>query len=106
MWREMIKKSFSDPAGMKVPIEWPIIESQTIETTSEGSHVRVWTDAQTSQGGIGVYLPNESWLYAQMTSTHYEWCEGSDRHQHTRIHRSNPRTNPRNTTPVSEIGIV
>ena len=29
-------------------------------------------DAQTSQGGIGVYVPNESWLYAQMTSTHYE----------------------------------
>jgi hypothetical protein len=72
MWREVIKRSFSDPSGMKVPIEWPIIESQTIETTSEGSHVEVWTDAQTSQGGIGVYLPNESWLYAQMTSTHYE----------------------------------
>jgi len=72
MWREMIKTSFSDPIGMKVPIEWPIIESQMIETTPEGSHVRVWTDAQTSQGGIGVYLPNESWLYAQMTSTHYE----------------------------------
>ena len=72
MWRKMIQTSFSDPAGLKVPIEWPIAESQLIETSPEGSHVRVWTDAQTSRGGIGVYVPDESWLYAQMTSTHYE----------------------------------
>ena len=72
MWRQMIQTSFGDPAGLKVPIEWPITESQLIETAPEGSHVRVWTDAQTSRGGIGVYVPNESWLQAHMPSTHYE----------------------------------
>ena len=72
MWRQMIQKSFDNPEGLKVPIEWPIVESQLIEGSPEGSHVRVWTDAQTSQGGIGVYVPNESWLDAKMTSSHYE----------------------------------
>ena len=63
------------------------------ETTPEGSHVRVRMDAQTSQGGIGVYVPNESWLYAQMTSTHYEinGAEVPIDIQYTRIHRSDPR---------------
>ena len=55
-----------------MPIEWPITESQVVEAGPEGSHVRVWTDAQTSRGGIGVYVPNESWLQAHMPSTHYE----------------------------------
>ena len=56
-WHQMIETSISDPAGLKVPI---IIESQLIETGPEGSHVRVWTDAHTSRGGIGIYAPNES----------------------------------------------
>ena len=89
----MIKTSFSDPVGMKVPIKGPIIESQVTAATPKGSHVIAWKDAQTSQGGTEVYVPNESWLYAQSTSTHYEinGAEVTIDIQYTRIHRSNPR---------------
>ena len=101
----MIQTSFGDPAGLKVPIEWPITESQLIETAPKGSHVRVWTDAQTSRGGIGVYVPNESWLQAHMPSTHYE-INGVEVAIDINILEYIGVTNTRDTNPMSEVGIV
>jgi len=93
MWRQSDIETFSDPVGMKVPIKGPIIESQVTVATPKGSHVIARKDAQTSQGGTEVYVPNESWLYAQLTSIHYETngAEVAIDIQYTRIHRSAPR---------------
>ena len=79
--------------GMEVLIKGPIIESQVTVATPKGSHVIARKDAQTSQGGTEVYVPNESWLYAQLASIHYEinGAEVTIDIQYTRIHRSAPR---------------
>ena len=63
---------FKDATIIKVPIEWPIIEAQNEngDCTEQGADIVIYTDAQKTHGGIGVYIPNVTWLGVDIQNTH------------------------------------
>jgi len=73
MWRTLMSMMFKDATIIKVPIEWPIIEAQNEngDCTEEGADIVIYTDAQKTHGGIGVYIPNVTWVGVDIQNTHY-----------------------------------
>ena len=62
-----------DATIIKVPIEWPIIEAhnENGECTETGADIVIYTDAHKTHGGIGVYIPNVTWIGVDIQNTHY-----------------------------------
>jgi len=73
MWRTLMCMMFNDATIIKVPIEWPIIEAhnENGDCTEKGADIVIYTDAQKTHGGIGVYIPNVTWIGVDIHSTHY-----------------------------------
>ena len=72
MWRSVLSMMFNDASILKVPIEWPIAEaSNGFDDDGVGADIVVYTDAQKTHGGMGVYIPNNVWMAAEITSHQY-----------------------------------
>ena len=72
MWRNVLSMCFNDASVLKVPIEWPIAENEnSFEDNGQNADIVVYTDAQKTHGGLGVYIPNYMWMAAEITARHY-----------------------------------
>ena len=66
MWRTILAAVFEKPMWLSVPTAWPIETARCLTEGSSRADIIVYADAQVTDGGLGIYIPNISWAYAQM----------------------------------------
>ena len=66
MWRTILAAVFEKPMWLSVPTAWPIETARCLTEGSSRADIIVYADAQVTDGGLGIYIPNTSWAYAQM----------------------------------------
>ena len=66
IWRDTLRRIFERPLWLSVPIEWPIMAAAAPEMACAAADIVVFADAQGTDGGLGVFIPDTLWMYAQM----------------------------------------